>query len=176
MTFSLEKGTAFHVMENEGLLETMDHLTPKLKGEDSSGKNMMDMISAAAHYFFYTSSTVSPVAALADSHMHYPMSSGEKQIQESHVEADPHRHYSCCQICTHLDNLRQVTSQHRMEQRNCLRGRVRKTEIITESGQEEELEMAEDLESETEDTSKKQRRGEGVSAEVKKMREEASCV
>ncbi|KAL0712641.1 hypothetical protein Bca4012_019619 [Brassica carinata] len=63
-----------------------------------------------------------------------------------------------------------------MEQRNCLRGRVRKTEIITESGQEEELEMAEDLESETEDTSKKQRRGEGVSAEVKKMREEASCV
>ncbi|CAG7895145.1 unnamed protein product, partial [Brassica rapa] len=70
--------------------------------------------------------------------------------------------------------LHQVTSQHRRSSITVLRGGVRKLERIAGSEEEEESEMAEGSESETEETSKKQMRVEGVSAEVKKMREEAS--
>ncbi|KAH0887992.1 hypothetical protein HID58_050421 [Brassica napus] len=108
-----QKGTAFRVSENEGLLETMNHLTLKLRDEVKKLLNSKHLFFKEKRYMLITTA-----AAIST---------------------------------------------------NC----VRKLERLAASEEEEESEMAEGSESETEETSKKQRRVEGVSAEVKKMREEA---
>ncbi|KAH0859410.1 LOW QUALITY PROTEIN: hypothetical protein HID58_087671, partial [Brassica napus] len=66
-------------------------------------------------------------------------------------------------ICGHLDQ----PSQHRREQQSCY------AERIAESEEEEYSDMVEDW-SRMEQTSKKQRRGEGVWVELKLMREETA--
>ncbi|CAG7861257.1 unnamed protein product [Brassica rapa] len=76
--------------------------------------------------------------------------------------------------CSHLDNCIRLRVSIVWSSITVLRGGVRKLERIAGSEEEEESEKAEGSESETEETSKKQMRVEGVSAEVKKMREEAS--
>ncbi|CAN6978522.1 unnamed protein product [Brassica oleracea var. botrytis] len=130
----LEKGTAFRVSENEGLLETMNHLTLKLRDEVKKLLN-------SKHLFFKERRCMLITTAAAIS-------------------------TNCVRLRVNI-----VWSS-----RTVLRGGVRKLERLAASEEEEESEMAEGSESETEETSKKLRRVEGVSAEVKKMREEASCV
>ncbi|CAF1703760.1 unnamed protein product [Brassica napus] len=122
----LGKGTACRVVENQALLETMDHrLTPKLKDEVKKLLN-------SKHLFF-------------------------KEMCAYHNS------------CGHLDQPQQPSqdpSQHRPEQQSCIHA----AEVAEES------ETAEDSESEMEEeeTSKKRRRGEGVSGAVKRMREETA--
>ncbi|KAH0891077.1 hypothetical protein HID58_053506 [Brassica napus] len=122
----LGKGTACRVVENQALLETMDHhLTPKLKDEVKKLLN-------SKHLFF-------------------------KEMCAYHNS------------CGHLDQPQQPSqdpSRHRPEQQSCIHA----AEVAEES------ETAEDSESEMEEeeTSKKRRRGEGVSGALKRMREETA--
>ncbi|KAF8085923.1 hypothetical protein N665_0642s0019 [Sinapis alba] len=142
----LGRGTACRVVENQGLLESMDHLTPKLRDEVKKLLN-------SKHLFF-------------------------KEMCAYHNS------------CGHLDQPQlpsQTPTQTRPEQQRCFHAAEsgKMARIVEKEEEEEESDMAEDSETEIEDTDedeeeeerrKKRRRGEGVSAAVKRMREETARV
>uniref|UniRef100_A0A1J3J4A0 Myb/SANT-like DNA-binding domain-containing protein n=1 Tax=Noccaea caerulescens TaxID=107243 RepID=A0A1J3J4A0_NOCCA len=153
----LGKGIACSVVENQGLLETMDHLTPKLKDEVKKLLN-------SKHLFFRE------MCAYHNSCGHLGGHDQPQSQQQTQTQPQPHQN--------------QNPIQHRPEQQKCFHAvESGKMARIAESEADGESDMAEDSESEMEDseedeieTRKKRRKGGGVSAAVKRMREEAARV
>ncbi|CAN6894402.1 unnamed protein product [Brassica oleracea] len=129
----LGRGTACRVVENQGLLEGMDHLTPKLRDEVKKLLN-------SKHLFF-------------------------KEMCAYHNS------------CGHLDQ-NQIPVQSKPDHKGCFQMAM----IVEREEEEGESDMAEDSETEIEDTDEEEEEEEEtskkrrVSAAVKRMREETARV
>lgn len=148
----LGKGIACRVVENQGLLETMDHLTPKLKDEVKKLLN-------SKHLFFRE------MCAYHNSCGHlggHAATAGDQPQSQPQQNQNPIQ-----QSCFHAAESGKMA-------------RIAESE----EEEEEESDMADDSESDMEETEedeaetrrKKRRKGEGLSAAVKRMREESRRV
>ncbi|KAL0744033.1 hypothetical protein Bca4012_085546 [Brassica carinata] len=143
----LGRGTACRVVENQGLLETMDHLTPKLKDEVKKLLN-------SKHLFF------KEMCAYHNSCGHLDQPQLPNQINP--VQSKP-------EGCFHAGKMARIAERKEEEEEE-------ESDMAEDSDSETEIEDTDEEEEEEEEeaTRKKRRRVEGVS--VKRMREETARV